>query len=37
VTEAGGTVTDSGHFTPDEPYVFTKDPDGYVIELWYEP
>jgi catechol 2,3-dioxygenase-like lactoylglutathione lyase family enzyme len=37
VTNAGGTVTDSGHFTPDEPYVFAKDPDGYVIELWYEP
>jgi catechol 2,3-dioxygenase-like lactoylglutathione lyase family enzyme len=37
VEDAGGTVTDSGFFTPDEPYVFTKDPDGYVIELWYEP
>lgn len=37
VVAAGGTVTDSGHFTPDEPYVFAKDPDGYVIELWYEP
>jgi catechol 2,3-dioxygenase-like lactoylglutathione lyase family enzyme len=34
---AGGVVTDRGHFTPDEPYVFVKDPDGYVIELWYEP
>ena len=37
VTAAGGTVTDSGHFTPDEPYVFATDPDGYVIELWFEP
>ena len=37
VEEAGGTVTDKGHFTPEEPYVFAKDPDGYVIELWYEP
>jgi catechol 2,3-dioxygenase-like lactoylglutathione lyase family enzyme len=37
VRAAGGTVTDSGHFTPEEPYVFAKDPDGYTIELWYEP
>jgi catechol 2,3-dioxygenase-like lactoylglutathione lyase family enzyme len=37
VESAGGTVTESGFFTPDEPYVFAKDPDGYVIELWYEP
>jgi len=37
VEAAGGTVADKGHFTPEEPYVFAKDPDGYVIELWYEP
>ena len=37
VKNAGGTVTDQGFFTPEEPYVFAKDPDGYVIELWYEP
>lgn len=37
VVEAGGTVADKGHFTPEEPYVFANDPDGYVIELWYEP
>lgn len=37
VEQAGGTVTDKGFFTPEEPYVFAKDPDGYVIELWYEP
>jgi catechol 2,3-dioxygenase-like lactoylglutathione lyase family enzyme len=37
VEAAGGTVSDTGHFTPDEPYVFARDPDGYVIELWYEP
>ena len=37
VEDAGGTVTEKGFFTPDEPYVFAKDPDGYVIELWYEP
>jgi catechol 2,3-dioxygenase-like lactoylglutathione lyase family enzyme len=37
VVTSGGTVADTGHFTPDEPYVFAKDPDGYTIELWYEP
>jgi hypothetical protein len=37
VEEAGGIVTDKGFFTPEEPYVFVKDPDGYVLELWYEP
>jgi catechol 2,3-dioxygenase-like lactoylglutathione lyase family enzyme len=37
VVAAGGAVSDTGHFTPDEPYVFAKDPDGYLIELWYEP
>jgi catechol 2,3-dioxygenase-like lactoylglutathione lyase family enzyme len=37
VEEAGGAVADKGFFTPEEPYVFAKDPDGNVIELWYEP
>jgi catechol 2,3-dioxygenase-like lactoylglutathione lyase family enzyme len=37
VEAAGGTVVEKGHFTPDEPYVFARDPDGYAIELWYEP
>jgi hypothetical protein len=35
VVAAGGTVADKGYFTPDEPCVFAKDPDGYAIELWY--
>ncbi len=37
VAEAGGTVMDKGYFTSDEPYVFAKDLDGYIIELWHEP
>jgi catechol 2,3-dioxygenase-like lactoylglutathione lyase family enzyme len=37
VVEAGGTVDDEGFFTPESPYVFARDPDGYVIELWFEP
>ena len=36
VTEAGGTITEKGEFIPGEPFVFFKDPDGYLIEVWYE-
>lgn len=36
VVAAGGTIVEKGEFVPDEPYLFAKDPDGYVIELWYE-
>jgi catechol 2,3-dioxygenase-like lactoylglutathione lyase family enzyme len=36
VQRAGGTVTDHGEFVPGEPYLFARDPDGYVIEIWYE-
>ena len=36
VTAAGGTITDAGEFIPGEPYVFFKDPDGYLVEIWYE-
>ena len=37
VTEAGGIVRRRGEFVPGEPYVFASDPDGYEIEIWYEP
>jgi len=36
VRHAGGTVTDAGDFAPGEPYLFARDPDGYLIEIWYE-
>jgi catechol-2,3-dioxygenase len=36
VKAAGGTVVDTGEFVPGEPYLFAKDPDGYIVELWYE-
>ncbi|HET9702960.1 MAG TPA: VOC family protein [Vicinamibacterales bacterium] len=36
VTEAGGTITETGEFVPGEPYLFATDPDGYTIEIWYE-
>lgn len=36
VKQAGGTVLDKGEFCPGEPYLFCADPDGYVMEIWYE-
>jgi catechol 2,3-dioxygenase-like lactoylglutathione lyase family enzyme len=36
VTDAGGTITETGEFVPGEPYLFATDPDGYTIEIWYE-
>jgi catechol 2,3-dioxygenase-like lactoylglutathione lyase family enzyme len=37
VEEAGGSVRSRGEFCPGEPYVFFSDPDGYEVEIWYEP
>lgn len=37
VEGAGGLVVESGEFGPGMPYVFTKDPDGHAVELWFEP
>lgn len=37
IQQAGGEIIEQGNFGPDEPYVFFKDPDGYQIEIWYEP
>ena len=33
---AGGTVGSQGHFSDGDPYVFGRDPDGYIIELWFQ-
>jgi catechol 2,3-dioxygenase-like lactoylglutathione lyase family enzyme len=37
VAQSGGTVEDKGEFVLGEPYVFARDPDGYLIEVFYEP
>jgi catechol 2,3-dioxygenase-like lactoylglutathione lyase family enzyme len=37
VEAAGGTLVSRGEFSPGEPYVFFRDPDGYEVEVWYEP
>jgi len=36
VARAGGTVLEQGEFVPGEPYLFARDLEGYVVELWYE-
>ena len=36
ISEAGGTIRETGEFVPGEPYVFFRDPDGYDVEIWYE-
>ena len=36
VRDAGGTIVEQGEFVPGEPYVFARDVDGYLLEIWYE-
>jgi catechol 2,3-dioxygenase-like lactoylglutathione lyase family enzyme len=36
VTRAGGSVAEQGEFCPGEPYVFARDRDGYLLEIWFE-
>lgn len=36
ILEVGAEIIDSGEFVPGSPYIFFKDPDGYVVEVWYE-
>lgn len=37
VERAGGTIRSRGEFCPGEPYIFLLDPDGYEVEIAYEP
>jgi catechol 2,3-dioxygenase-like lactoylglutathione lyase family enzyme len=36
IEEAGGTIVEQGEFVPGEPYVFARDRDGYLLEVWFE-
>lgn len=36
VRAAGGVVVEQGEFVPGEPYLFARDADGYLLEIWYE-
>ncbi len=33
---AGAKILRHGEFEPGMPYLYLEDPDGYVIEIWYE-
>jgi catechol 2,3-dioxygenase-like lactoylglutathione lyase family enzyme/ketosteroid isomerase-like protein len=33
---AGANIVEQGEFVPGEPYVFAHDPDGNLLELWFE-
>ena len=36
VKDAGGSIVAQGEFVPGEPYLFARDLDGYLVEIWYE-
>jgi catechol 2,3-dioxygenase-like lactoylglutathione lyase family enzyme len=36
VEDAGGEVVEQGELVAGEPYLFARDPDGYLFEIWYE-
>jgi catechol 2,3-dioxygenase-like lactoylglutathione lyase family enzyme len=36
IEEAGGTIDQQGDFVPGEPYLFARDLDGYLFEVWFE-
>jgi catechol 2,3-dioxygenase-like lactoylglutathione lyase family enzyme len=37
IRAAGGDIFDQGEFTPGHPYLYFRDPDGYEVEVWFEP
>jgi catechol 2,3-dioxygenase-like lactoylglutathione lyase family enzyme len=36
VKKAGGSIEEQGEFVPGEPYLFARDRDGYLVEIWFE-
>lgn len=36
VVAAGGTIVEQGDFCPGEPYLYARDRDGYLLEIWHE-
>jgi catechol 2,3-dioxygenase-like lactoylglutathione lyase family enzyme len=36
VVAAGGTIEEQGDFAPGEPFLYARDRDGYLLEIWYE-
>jgi len=36
IQEAGGSIDERGEFAPGFPFVFARDLDGYMVEVWFE-
>lgn len=36
IVRAGGSIVEEGEFCPGEPFVFARDRDGYLLEVWFE-
>ena len=36
VISAGGELIEQDEIQPGQPYLFARDPDGYMFEVWYE-
>jgi catechol 2,3-dioxygenase-like lactoylglutathione lyase family enzyme len=36
VLAAGGFIIEKGEFVAGSPFIFFTDPDGYLVEVWYE-
>lgn len=36
IERAGGSIVERGETMPDEPFVTFRDPDGNVVQLWYD-
>jgi catechol 2,3-dioxygenase-like lactoylglutathione lyase family enzyme/protein-tyrosine-phosphatase len=36
VIAAGGMIEEQGDFCPGEPYLYARDRDGYLLEIWHE-
>lgn len=36
IISGGAVIMKQGEFVPGSPFVFFRDPDGYLVEVWYE-
>ena len=36
INDMNAEILEKGEFVPGSPYIFFRDPDGYILEVWYE-